>query len=208
MRPLSKSMKLSLEQATAQYEQDVSNQTPYDYLRDRGISPESIERFRLGYVVKPISGHEQYVGCISIPSLGHEGVYGIRFRSLRGDGPKYLGLSGAQTRIFNVRDIHAAQDSISITEGELDTVILSQCGLRSVGVTGANNWKRHHPRMFAGFQRVYIWGDGDKAGQEFAKTVSDHLTNGQRIHLPTGSDVNDFYQAHGAQALLELMEDQ
>lgn len=204
MRPLSKSTKQSLELAVSQYEKAVNNQVAYEYLRDRGISPESIESYRLGYVSEPISGHEQYRGCISIPSCGPAGVYGLRFRNLH-DGPKYLGLSGAPTRLFNIRDIHTATDTICITEGEFDSVILSQCGLKSIGVTGANNWKRHHPRMMAGFQKIYIFGDGDRAGRDFSKTVMDSLGSATRINLPENEDVNSFYLKQGEKALLDLM---
>lgn len=205
MRPLSRSTKASLESAVSQYEKTFSPEA-YDYLLGRGISQESIESFRLGYVSEPISGHEQYRGCISIPSLGPAGVYGLRFRSL-GDsgGPKYLGLSGAPTRLFNIRDIHAATDTICITEGEFDSVILSQCGLYSTGVTGANNWKRHHPRMMAGFQHVFIFGDGDKAGREFSKSVADSIQSATKILLPESEDVNSFFLKQGKQALLDLM---
>lgn len=211
MRPLSKSTKVSLELAVSQYALAMwePRQSPgVQYLLDRGISPASIESFRLGFVAEPISGHEQYRGCVSIPSLGPAGVYGLRFRSLGdGGGPKYLGLSGAPTRLFNIRDIHSAGDDICVTEGEFDAIILTQCGLKAIGVTGANNWKKHHPRMLAGFQRVFIFGDGDKAGTEFSKKVFETTTNGIRISLPQGCDVNDLYLTEGQEGILKLMED-
>lgn len=210
MRPLSKSTKQSLELAALRYEEQMQmllDNPAIVHLADRGIDPESIESFRLGFVSEPISGHEQYRGCISIPSLGPAGVYGLRFRSLQSDGPKYLGLSGAPTRLFNIRDIHSASDTVCITEGEFDAVILSQCGLKAIGVCGANSWKRHHPRMMAGFRRVFIFGDGDKAGADFSKTVNESIENGIRITLPSGSDVNSFYLSNGQQALLDLMQE-
>lgn len=135
-------------------------------------------------------------------------MYGLRFRRVgEGDGPKYLGLSGAPTRLFNIRDIHSAADDICITEGEFDSIILSQCGLKSVGVSGANNWKKHHPRMMAGFQRVFIFGDGDKAGSDFSKAVLQSCSNGIRISVPHGLDVNDLYLTEGQEGILKLMED-
>jgi DNA primase len=198
-------MKASLEQAVGLYENQVN--PAVEYLLGRGIGRESIESFRLGFVSEPISGHEQYQGCISIPSLGPSGVYGLRFRSLRADGPKYLGLSGAPTRLFNIRDIHTATDTICVTEGELDAVILSQCGLKATGVSGANSWKRHHPRMMAGFEKVYIFGDGDKAGSDFAKQVMASLDNGIRVRLPENLDVNEYFLKHGERGLLDLMSE-
>jgi DNA primase len=61
--------------------------------------------------------------------------------------------------------------------------------------------------MFAGFQKVFIFGDGDKAGTDFSKTVNDSLTNGQRILLPTGLDVNDVYLQGGQEKVLALMQE-
>jgi DNA primase len=207
MRPLSKSMRLSLEIATEKYESLVSNQTAYDHLQDRGINPESIKDFRLGFVGEPISGHEQYRGCLAIPGIGPNGVYSLRFRNLNSDGPKYLSITGAPTRLFNVRAIHTAGDVIAITEGELDAVILNQCGVPAIGVPGANNWKRHHSRMVAGFQKVFIFGDGDKAGEEFSKKVMDSVSSGIRMNMPSGHDVNSFFLAHGQEHLMKMMEE-
>lgn len=61
--------------------------------------------------------------------------------------------------------------------------------------------------MVAGFQRVFILGDGDTAGAAFSKEVYTSLTNGVRIHLPNGSDVNDIYLAEGQEAILNLLKD-
>jgi DNA primase len=206
LRPLSSAIRASLEQAVSVYEKEI--QYAGQYLQGRGISQESCESFRLGYVREPISGHEQYQGCIAIPSIGPgNSVVGLRFRSLGSDGPKYLGLSGAPTRLFNTRAIHEAGDDICITEGEFDSIILTQCGLYSCGVTGVQNWKRHHARMFAGFQKVFIFGDGDKAGQEFSKKVFESLSNGIRVNLSAGKDVNDLWLVNGKASIQSLMED-
>jgi DNA primase len=61
--------------------------------------------------------------------------------------------------------------------------------------------------MMAGFQRVFIFGDGDKAGNEFSKEVATSLGNATRISLPQNEDVNSFYLQHGQQALLDLMSE-
>jgi DNA primase len=205
--PLPNSLKESLAKAVSKYEADVSNQSPYDYLQDRGINPDTVQKFRLGYVVDPEFGHERYRGRLAIPALlGSGQPYGLRFRALTPeDTPKYLGLPGLPTRLFNVRAIEQAESFICITEGELDTIILDQCGLYSVGVCGAENWKRHHPKLFAGFQRVLIFGDGDEAGQRFAEKVNISLTGGARVMMKSNQDVNDVYREGGRDAIMELV---
>lgn len=210
MKPLSKSIKTLLETATAAYAEQLHVDLGIrgEHLLNRGLLPEQIKDFRLGYVKEPISGHEQYRGCLAIPGLGPSGVYSLRFRSLGGDGPKYLGLPGAQTRLFNTRAIVSAGDTICITEGEIDSITLTQCGFHSVGVTGADSWKKHHPRLFAGFQSVLVFGDGDAAGSKFAKTVTTSLTNATQIQLPSNSDVNSLYCKEGKDGILALTEEQ
>lgn len=207
MKPLSKSILQSLETAATEYASQI-NQDAYEYLTGRGISRESIDDFRLGYVVDPISGHEQFRGRIAIPALDLRGrVYSLRFRSLgeSSDGPKYLGLADVPTRLFNLRAVDTDGDTICITEGEFDTVILSQCGYSSVAVTGADSWKRHHPRIFAGFRTVYVLGDGDQAGKKFAKTVTASLPNAISLPLPTGEDINSLFMTLGPKALSSLL---
>lgn len=209
MRPLSDSQRRLLEQATARYEENRELALPY--LRARGISPSTAERFRLGVVLVPLTGHEQFSGRLSIPSTGPRGVYSLRFRCIADHDckqeqcPKYLGFGDAQTRMFNIRDIHESNDEICVTEGEMDCVVVSQAGFYGVGIPGASNWKKHHPRMLTGFDRVYVLGDGDKAGSDFAKRVVASLPNAVNVQLPQGMDVNDYYLAKGEDGLRELI---
>lgn len=86
-------------------------------------------------------------------------------------------------------------------------MILEQCGISAVGAPGAETWKRHHARLFAGFSKVYIFGDPDKAGQSFNKKVYDSLSNGTIVPMPNGLDVNDFYIVNGKQEVLNLIEE-
>jgi len=118
-----------------------------------------------------------------------------------------LGLPGQQTRLFNARAVAQAGDTICITEGEFDAMILEQCGFNAVGVTGANAWKgkKHYPRLFQGFSKIYIFGDGDTAGRQFAKDVFDTVNGGVMVRLLDGLDVNDAFLEGGADYIRKLM---
>lgn len=186
------------------YEVEVGQATPY--LLGRGIDLATSERFRLGYVADPITGHEQYKGRLAIPSIGPSGnVYGLRFRALDGSEPKYLGISGQVTRLFNVRAIGEAEDIISITEGEIDAISLEVAGLHAVGVPGASAWKRHHARLFAGFSKVYVFGDGDPAGRLFVTQVCEAIRTSVPIRMQEGTDVNAVLVNEGVEAIRALM---
>lgn len=210
MLPLSAEFKNSLESSLLAYEDSRGQVIPY--LQGRGISPDTAERMRLGHVSAPASaGHEQYMGRLVIPSLGHDSTpYALRFRCIEEHSckeaghSKYLGMGGQETRLFNVRAVHEAGDTISITEGEIDAITLEQCGYHAVGVTGANAWKRHHPRMFAGFRRIFVFGDGDKAGKQFTKEVSVSLPVSTVITMDAGEDVNSVYVNGGKAAIDKL----
>ena len=86
---------------------------------------EAARLARLGVVVEPEIGHESFAGRLSIPYITKTGVVDLRFRSLNpAVEPKYMGMTGAETRMFNVLDIERAGDFIGVCEGELDTITL------------------------------------------------------------------------------------
>src|SRR5687768_14875529 len=96
-KPLSASLKESLELRTARYESQMSR-AGAQYLMARGISRATAERFRLGLVAEPWSTEdEKFRGRLSIPYIGPRGnIYGMKFRALDDEThPKYHGLSVA-----------------------------------------------------------------------------------------------------------------
>jgi DNA primase len=172
------------------------------YLKQRGIPIEVARLARLGVVAEPEVGHEQYQGRLSIPYVTKTGVVDLRFRSLNpAVEPKYMGLTGADTKMYNVLDIERASDFIGVCEGELDTLTMSACvGIPCIGVPGANSWKKHYTRLLADFERVFIFADGDQPGREFANSLARELPV-TVVQFPDGEDVNSFYIANGAEAI-------
>ena len=159
---------------------------------------------RLGVVENPEVGHEQYKGRLAIPYITKTGVVDIRFRALEPNvEPKYMGMTGAVTKLYNVKDIDIADDWIAVCEGELDTLTLSKCvGVPCVGVPGANSWKPHYTRLLQDFERVFIFADGDQPGLDFAKSLSKDLPI-TIVALPDGEDVNSCFVKFGKDYLLE-----
>ena len=170
------------------------------YLRNRGIPIEVARLAQLGVVEEPEVGHEAYIGRLSIPYITKTGVVDLRFRSLNpAVEPKYMGLTGAETRMYNVVDIEKANNFIGVCEGELDTITMSGCiGIPCVGVPGANSWKKHYTRLLADFERVFVFADGDQPGTEFARSLARELPV-TIIQLPDGHDVNSMFVEAGAE---------
>ena len=191
-----------LEKATEKYAASIYQAE--DYLRSRGIPIEVARLARLGVVVEPEVGHEAYAGRLSIPYISKTGVVDLRFRSLNpAVEPKYMGLTGVDTKMYNVLDIERAGDFVGICEGELDTLTMSSCvGIPCVGVPGANSWKKHYTRLLADFERVYVFADGDQPGKEFATSLARELPC-TIVQFPDGEDANSFYTSHGAEAILK-----
>jgi len=170
-----------------------------NYLVSRGITKEVARLMSLGVVAEPEVGHEVFAGRLSIPYITKTGVVDLRFRSLNpAVEPKYMGMTGAETKMYNVLDIDRAGDFIGVCEGEIDTITLSvSIGIPCVGVPGANSWKKHYTRLLADFERVFIFADGDQPGTEFARSLARELPV-TIVQLPDGHDVNSMFVLEGS----------
>jgi 5S rRNA maturation endonuclease (ribonuclease M5) len=201
----SQSQKDLLRKATTKYAGSIFQ--AQDYLASRGIPIEAARLAQLGVVAEPEIGHEQYAGRLSIPYITKTGVVDLRFRSLNpAVEPKYMGLTGAETKMYNVLDIDRAGDFIGVCEGELDTITMSSCiGIPCIGVPGANSWKKHYTRLLADFERVFIFADGDQPGTEFARSLARELPV-TIVQLPEGEDVNSMYVSNGAHYFRDKIE--
>ena len=198
------SQKESLGKSALKYAESIH--LAADYLVSRGITKEAALAARLGVVSTPDIGHEQYKGRLAIPYITKTGVVDLRFRSLDpAVEPKYMGMTGAETKMYNVLDIEKAGDWIGVCEGELDTLTLSALvGIPCVGVPGANSWKKHYTRLLADFERVFVFADGDEPGREFARGLAKELPV-TTITMEDGEDVNSSYVKHGADYIRERM---
>lgn len=211
LQPLSASQREALEEATSSYEGAVSQEAAR-YLLGRGIDRATAVTFRLGVVSDPFPGHERFAGWLAIPYLDKDRKpLSMRFRCITqhnhrdfGHG-KYMSMAEEPSRVFNVRGIHLADDTLHVSEGEFDAMILSKvfdgC---AAGFPGARSWSGHHRRMLAGFSRVYVWGDPDEAGAEFVQKVTRQVRTAKGVRL-RGGDVTDTYMAGGAAALHALI---
>ena len=193
-----------LGRATAKYAANIF--LAEDYLASRGITREAARLARFGVVEEPEVGHEAFQGRLSIPYITKTGIVDLRFRSLNpAVEPKYMGMTGVETKMYNVLDIDRAGDWIGVCEGELDTITLSACvGIPCIGVPGANSWKKHYTRLLADFERIFVFADGDAPGREFAASLSRELPV-TTVSLGDGEDVNSAYIRYGASFIREKM---
>jgi DNA primase len=206
---LSSESRRSLGEALAGYQASLDGSPAAEYLEARGLNPETMASFGLGYVDEPATGHEQYRGRLAIPYFGTTGTLGtIRFKAIDDSSPKILGLPGHDSRPYNVRDLDADVTAIAITEGEPDTWTIAQLGvLKVVGVPGAKSWSRAMARLFQGYAKVFVLQHADDkgAGKELSEKISKSVRNCYVIPAPEGHDWNSFYCAEGEEAVLERL---
>lgn len=222
MQTLSSEQRASFETAVSKYQAALAVDTSaQDYLTGRGFGPEVAAQYRLGVATSPQVGDEPHRGRLIIPYLTPAGVVNYRSRCLKPHKckdtvlftddkgkpvtcVKYKGAEGVESNLFNVLALKQASDFICITEGELDAITLTMCGLPAVAVPGVHAWKDHFGRCLEDFQTIYSFADGDTAGQGLAKHLIKEV-KARRVRLPKGKDCNDIYRKGGAGAVRKLL---
>jgi len=199
---LSSSHRQFLLQATHQYASQIH--LAAEYLATRNLSVDEAQRFHLGVVKDALPGHEQYTGRLAIPYITPSGVVDIRFRAIGNADPKYMGMPGAKTSMFNAQVVLTASDYICVTEGEIDCITVSvKTNHPAIGIPGANNWKPFYSKILDDFDTVIVLADGDTAGMDFGKKVSRELGNVNIVQMPEGHDVNSIVMLEGAEFINE-----
>jgi DNA primase len=177
---------------------------------ERKLSLATIDRFLLGAVVQPDVLDDGAKGMIAIPYITPNGPVALRFRRPpeRETGPKYWQPEGTVLTIFNTRAFFASEETIAITEGEVDAMTLVQAGIPAVGIPGASAWKEHYRLLFEGYNSVLICVDNDDtgAGRKFASKVAQHVPGPRLVVMPENHDVNSYFGEFGRQALRDHLE--
>lgn len=196
---LSASSRASLEKTCQAHEANLAAVLPY--LATRGITPQTAAMCRLG------SGLDDHGNNrLSIPYVTADGsVVDIRYRSLSADGPKYLSRPHSKVRLYGVTALLSKSPVMFLTEGEIDCITLGQLGIPAVGVPGASSWQSHWRRLFDDFDTVVAVCDGDQAGKDFGKRVTERIDSAVTVQLPDGQDINSIYTELGEQALRERL---
>lgn len=195
----------SLELRYQKYQGLLPGSPALEYLmEERRLTSEAIQHFRLGY-----TGDAPEVGDpasrLCIPYLSWSGPIQLRFRALPGGRePKYLGSSGSTTTLFNTLTLRGMDETVYVTEGELDCITAWQCGLPTVGVPGSENWKSGFWRLFR-YRTVVVLCDGDDAGKKLGVALRSDLDNCKIVTFPEKQDVNSFFVEHGRDELRKFV---
>lgn len=136
------------------------------YLIGRGFTKETMVRFMLGFNAANNS--------ITIPYNKQGTLYSERMIS-PGNGAKYRKPKGIRTQVYNPAALQ--ENAVFIVEGELDAIVLMQCGGNAVALGGAQNHSllidriKEHPTNAA----IILCMDNDKPGETSAMQLAEKL---------------------------------
>jgi hypothetical protein len=209
------SRKRYLEQASQEYHRQLGEMVrdgnlpagARNYLDSHAITKPIAMKYRLGYVGVPTAGDERFAGTLAIPYLSTAGVVAIKFRSLSPGGMKYAQASGQKGRPYNAPAYFDAGTTIGISEGEMDAIAATEhLHVPTLGVPGVNGFHDSWRSLFKDFVTVFVFGDGDQPGRDFAAEMSDIIGWRARIvQCPQDEDVSSMCAQGRAPELTALM---
>lgn len=192
----------------------------HPYLQERGLTPETIRTFSLGYCNRGLMA-----GRIAIPLRNTEGyLIGYAGRlvddSLIGEtNPKYR-LPGSRERdgtvyefskgkfLFNGNRIEAPASDLIVVEGFFAVFHLHQCGFTNAVALMGSSCSPEQAELIVNLTkpggRVWIIPDGDEAGFRFAESVLVQVAPHRFVRwitLDADKDPNDYPQAELAELI-------
>lgn len=204
-----------------------------DYLRARGLSDETIARFRIGWacggllehltrergfgieaclragVVRKTNGGrggDFFSGRIVVPNVVRGRIVHLTSRSLGDAEPRHLHLPGAIPCLFNEDALR--EPEALLAEGVFDCLAAAQAGFPCAALygTGALRPDRLAPLGRAACT-LYLCLDGDAPGREAALRLADSLGERARlVDLPDGLDLADFLRDRPPSDLRALLD--
>lgn len=204
--------KIPILNAAAAYYQEKLDMSTVKYLTDeRGLSTDSIEKFKLG---RADGGLMEYLlmqgtfpaedikatglvrsdnkdffepGTVTIPYFDQGSCVQIRGRDLKATKNKYKTPPGQKPLLYNMDTLIYA-DNVVVTEGEFDAMTLEEAGFNAVGAPGTRTFQPEFSRFFEEMSRVYVCFDTDRpdrkgrlAGKEGAEKTATAIGAKARI---------------------------
>lgn len=174
-----------------------------EWLALRGLQEETMRNWHIGYCATDrwVSGIFVPRGIIIPCTVGGEIWYlKVRRPAPPLPGPKYQMVKGSRAAIYGL-DHLTGKPVVVFCEGELDGLLLWQSVRDLVDVVALGSaTTRPHPFFLAHLIAANHWliaTDRDKAGEQGASRWAEFSHLVQRVTVPQGNDITDFYLAGG-----------
>lgn len=173
-----------------------------DYWKRRGLSKETVDRFKLGYVAEwrhPKAPKAPTSPRLIIPTS----PYSYLARDTRGTIPEeqraYSKSKVGSIQLFNKRALQTATKPIFIVEGELDALSIIEVGGEAValGTTTKSKALIELLKAQAPAQALIIALDNDEAGQRASRELTEGL-QGLKIHCYNFNPCGQYKDANEA----------
>lgn len=152
-----------------------------DYLKARGVSEETAQRFGVGL----FPGKGSMAGRVVIP-IRNERCELIAYagRSLNGEEPKYRLPAGFHKSgvLYNLHNIGEQVDCVCVVEGFFDTLNVSQSGFPNVVALMGRTLSEEQSKLLARFPKLILMLDGDEPGREAQEKLTLALSTTHYIH--------------------------
>jgi len=162
------------------------NQKAIEYFKSRGITKDSVERYRLGYSTSQ--------DMVTIPVYSPDGIcLGFVGRSIQGKRFKNSTNLPKSKTLFNLSR-NKRVDKIFVVESSFDAIRIEQVGGHAVATLGATISKEQRKLLKQYFNQVIALGDNDEAGQNMSNKLLTDLGYDKCIiaKLPSSfKDVSD-----------------
>lgn len=160
-----------------------------DYLvHVRGFSKETIEMFKIGFVVKAQRS------MVSIPHYCGGELVNVKFRTIPPHKKMFSRWKGCPSVLFNgdsiagLAKLPAKERIVFMFEGETDAMAFTQYGYKNVvaSTAGAASWPEHWLEPLEPATTIYICYDNDDAGDAGSEKAASILGKYRckRVRLP------------------------
>lgn len=177
-----------------------------DYLHLRKINDDTIRYFEVG----------SYKGNVAFPYKEGQRTIGVKYRppKKKTDGPKYMSVKDSKLTLFNKQNIDIEANELMITEGEIDAMIIHQCGYTNVvslgrGSASAERTIEEEKDFLDNFDSFIVISDNDEAGKEMDKAFIDKFGVKAKLvdkSLLENNDINLEYYYNGKSKIDKIIE--
>lgn len=159
------------------------NTKAIEYFKSRGITKNSVDRYKLGYSVSQ--------DMVTIPVHSPDGIcLGFVGRSVEGKVFKNTQDLPKSKTLFNLWR-NKRVDKIFVVESSFDAIRLEQVGAHAVATLGATISKEQRKLLKQYFNQVIALGDNDDAGTNMSNKLITDLGSGKCIVAKLPDNVKD-----------------